>query len=147
MNRAHFIWIWAVLLAAFFALCARASACSAPLRETPRRFTARVTYYEPRSCPYGAVTSTGRYPVEGVTVAVDPRLIPYGSRVYIGELRGLVGDGWFFAQDTGSAVKSRKAARAWGSRAPVVDVYLASPKRLREVTRSAPMFCQVEVRR
>ncbi len=114
---------------------------------SPRRLTARVTFYEPRSCPYGNVTSTGRYATEGVTVAVDPKVIPYGSRVRIRELDGLVGDGWFIAQDTGSAVKSRKASRRWGSRAPVIDVYIASPRRLRQVEKAAPMFCLVEVHR
>ncbi|MFZ4696272.1 MAG: 3D domain-containing protein, partial [Verrucomicrobiia bacterium] len=91
----------AFCLAIFFALCGLAHG------DTPRRFTARITYYEPRSCPYGNVTSTGRYAVEGVTCAVDPRVIPYGSRIRIPALDGFVGDGWFLAQDTGSAVKSR----------------------------------------
>ena len=112
-----------------------------------RTVRARVTYYEPRSCPYGNVTSTGRFATEGVTVAVDPRVIPYGSRVRIPALDGLVGDGWFLAQDTGSAVKSRKASRHWGSRAPVVDVYVASARKLRQVEKAVPMFCQVEVHR
>ena len=48
---------------------------------------------------------------------------------------------------TGSAVKSRKASRHWGSRAPVVDVYVASARKLRQVEKAVPMFCQVEVHR
>lgn len=133
----------AAVLGLYFALC---GLVRGDVGE-PRTFKARITYYEPRSCPYGNVTSTGRYATEGVTVAVDPKVIPYGSRVRIAALDGLVGDGWFLAQDTGSAVKSRKASRRWGSRAPVVDVYLASPRRLRQVEAAAPMFCQVEVYR
>lgn len=130
----------ACLLGLFFALCDLA-------RGEPevRKFKARVTYYEPRSCPYGNVTSTGRYATEGVTVAVDPKIIPYGSRVRIPEVDGLVGDGWFLAQDTGSAVKSRKASRRWGSRAPVVDVYVASFDRMTNAEAKVPMFCMVEV--
>lgn len=132
----------AVAIAAFALSCVAATC----LADAPARsFTARVTYYEPRNCPYGNVTATGRYAVEGVTVAVDPKVVPYGSRVRIPALDGLVGDGWFLAQDTGSAVKSRKAARRWGSRAPVVDVFVASPRRLAAVERAAPMFCAVEV--
>jgi 3D (Asp-Asp-Asp) domain-containing protein len=40
------------------------------------------------------------------SVAVDPRLIPRGSRVYIGAYRGING-GWFVAQDTGGAIIGR----------------------------------------
>ncbi|MCC7518377.1 MAG: 3D domain-containing protein [Verrucomicrobiae bacterium] len=142
VRRALVLWIWASIVL----LCGVARG-EEPRREAAksRIFQARVTYYEPRSCPYGNVTSTGRYATEGVTVAVDPRVIPYGSRVRIAALDGLVGDGWFLAQDTGSAVKSRKASRRWGSRAPVVDVYVASASKLRRIERAAPMFCMVEV--
>ncbi len=119
-----------------------ALALSAGARE---RFLARVTYYEPTSCRYGYATSTGRYAVEGVTCAVDPRVIPYGSRVRVSDLKGVVGDGYFLAQDTGSAVLSRKASRAWGSDAPVVDIFVKSDKRLRAVERGVPMFCFVEI--
>ena len=125
--------------AVFLLLCLSLSA------EASEKFLARVTYYEPRACVYGNVTSTGRYAVEGVTCAVDPRVIPYGSRVRVEALDGVVGDGCFVAQDTGSAVKSRKASRAWGSRAPVVDIYVSSDKKLRAAARGVPMFCMVEV--
>jgi 3D (Asp-Asp-Asp) domain-containing protein len=40
------------------------------------------------------------------SIAVDPRLIPLGSRVYVPAYRHL-GGGWFVAQDTGGAIKSR----------------------------------------
>jgi len=49
------------------------------------------------------------------SLAVDPRLIPLGSRVYIPAYRHL-GGGWFVAQDTGGAIKGRH-----------VDVYRAPP--------------------
>jgi hypothetical protein len=55
-------------------------------------------------------------------------------KVY-GTSGGLVGDGVFKALDTGSAVKSRKAAKAQGRNVPVVDVYLSSRRRVDEVTR------------
>ena len=124
-----------------FALCALAHGAN----DNPRRFKARITYYEPTACRYGFATSTGRYAVEGVTCAVDPRVIPYGSRVRVSDLKGVVGDGYFLAQDTGSAVLSRKASRAWGSDAPVVDIFVKSDKRLRAVERGVPMFCFVEI--
>jgi 3D (Asp-Asp-Asp) domain-containing protein len=49
------------------------------------------------------------------SIAVDPRLIPLGSRVYIPAYRGL-GGGWFMAQDTGGAIRGRH-----------VDVYRPAP--------------------
>lgn len=49
------------------------------------------------------------------TLAVDPRLIPRGSRIYIPAYRAISG-GWFVAQDTGGAIIGRH-----------VDVYRPPP--------------------
>jgi 3D (Asp-Asp-Asp) domain-containing protein len=111
----------------------------------PVEVRARITYYDPQSCRYHRQTSTGARATEGRTVAVDPRLIPYGSRIEIPGLRGIVGTGIFRAEDTGSAVKSRKASKAWGSKAPVVDVFVSTRARLKEVEKAAPMFLTVRV--
>ena len=40
------------------------------------------------------------------SVAVDPELIPHGSRIYIPAYRNISG-GWFLAQDTGGAIIGR----------------------------------------
>jgi 3D (Asp-Asp-Asp) domain-containing protein len=40
------------------------------------------------------------------SIAVDPRLIPEGSRVYVPAYKPING-GWFVAQDTGGAIKGR----------------------------------------
>lgn len=40
------------------------------------------------------------------SIAVDPKLIPEGSRVYVPAYRSING-GWFVAQDTGGAIKGR----------------------------------------
>ena len=59
-----------------------------------------VTAYCPcKECSgrWGNQTSTGVTAVEGVTIAVDPSVIPYGTKVYI--------DGHeYIAQDCGSAI-------------------------------------------
>ena len=49
------------------------------------------------------ITFTGTVPKVGHTIAVDPKVIPLGSRVYIPEF-----DKVFVAEDTGSAIKGNK---------------------------------------
>lgn len=52
------------------------------------------------------------------SLAVDPDLIPLGSRVYIAAYRRTAGGGWFVAQDVGGAIIGRH-----------VDVYRTPPAR------------------
>ena len=74
----------------------------------------------------------GRYvPLPGVTfapgsslplhfyqsIAVDPRVIPLGSRVYIPAYRHDGYGGWFVAQDTGGAIVGHR-----------IDVYRSPPR-------------------
>lgn len=47
------------------------------------------------------LTATGKTVTPGTTIAVDPSVIPYGSKVYID------GYGWRSAQDCGGAVKGK----------------------------------------
>jgi 3D (Asp-Asp-Asp) domain-containing protein len=50
------------------------------------------------------------------SIAVDPNLIPLGSKVYVAAYRDSPGHGWFLAQDVGGAIVGRH-----------VDVYRAPP--------------------
>lgn len=71
-----------------------------------------------RQLPYGGVTFAPEpsLPLRYYhSIAVDPRLIPLGSRVYVPAYRDL-GGGWFIAQDTGGAIKGRH-----------IDVYRPAP--------------------
>jgi 3D (Asp-Asp-Asp) domain-containing protein len=63
---------------------------------------------------FASGTSLNLVPWE--SVAVDPRLIPLGSWVYLPAYTGGPGRGWFLAQDTGGAIKGRH-----------IDVYRAPP--------------------
>ena len=49
------------------------------------------------------ITSTGTKPTEGRTIAVDPKIIPYGTKVYIPQF-----DRVFIAEDCGSAIKGNR---------------------------------------
>lgn len=75
--------------------------------------------------PDGIVyTASGEEAVPGVTVAVDPDIIPLGSKVYIDGL------GWYIAHDTGAFngqvidvyFEDHDAAREFGRRDAVVGV-------------------------
>jgi 3D (Asp-Asp-Asp) domain-containing protein len=72
-----------------------------------------------RTLPYGGVAFAAgpSLPLRYYhSIAVDPRLIPEGSRVYVPFYRSLGLTGWFLAQDTGGAIKGRH-----------IDVYTPPP--------------------
>lgn len=65
------------------------------------------------------VTSLGIKPTPYRTIAVDPKVIPYGSIVYIPEYKAL-----FRAEDTGSAIKGKR-----------IDIFLSNEDECNEFGR------------
>lgn len=75
-------------------------------KENSRKYMGEFTlvaYYQ------GNITSTGTRPQVNRTIAVDPRVIPYGSKVYI------EGYGTYIAEDCGGAIKGN-----------IIDIYMGS---------------------
>ena len=71
------------------------------------KMTVRATAYT-----NDPITSTGTKPTEGRTIAVDPKVIPYGTKVYIPQFNKV-----FIAEDCGSAIKGNR-----------IDIYMNSYK-------------------
>lgn len=70
--------------------------------------------------PWYGITATGTKATQGRTIAVDPKVIPYGSVVYFD---GIDGFGGYVAEDCGGAIKgneidlyfdSHAEAKSWG---------------------------------
>lgn len=59
----------------------------------------------------GSITATGTKPTVGRTISVDPKIIPYGTKVYIPYF-----DRVYIAEDTGGAIKGNKIDIFMGSR-------------------------------
>ena len=78
------------------------------IQEFPNRKLGRftLTWYSPKELGKEKAsqlrTSTGVVPKEGRTIAVDPKVIPYGSIVYIQDY------GYFIAEDCGGAIKENR---------------------------------------
>lgn len=107
-----------LLLFLSLTLCLALCSCA----ETHQKMAVRITAYwkYPREDRWTAkgLSSTGAKLKEKRTVAVDPKIIPYFSEFTIQSNPPLK----VIAEDTGSAVVSRKASRQTGGQ-PVVDIF------------------------
>ncbi len=72
-----------------------------------KKLTGTATAYTTDRGDSGAWTASGRRAQVGV-VAVDPRLIPYGTKLWIVSADGKIVYGYAIAGDTGGAVRSGK---------------------------------------
>ena len=81
-------------------------------------------------------SSTGATLKPNKSVAVDPRIIPYFSKLYIPNL------GFRFAHDTGTAVINKKASKG---KYPVVDIFFMTEKEAMRFVNSNPKVVKVAV--
>jgi len=81
-------------------------------------------------------SSSGSKLKEGISVAVDPKLIPYYKRLYIPNL------GLRVAHDTGTAVKNRKASNG---KLPIIDVFFLNKKDALRFAYNNPKIVTVSV--
>ncbi|WP_245161445.1 3D domain-containing protein [Brevundimonas alba] len=84
------------------------------LMDTDPRWTARVNLYHAGGGGATGNDSLGCRPVPMRTIATDPRYIPRRTRVFIPETVGMrmadgsIHDGYWYASDTGGAIKGQK---------------------------------------
>jgi 3D (Asp-Asp-Asp) domain-containing protein len=81
-------------------------------------------------------SSTGATLKPNKSVAVDPRIIPYFSKLYIPNL------GFRFAHDTGTDVIRRKASNG---QYPVVDIFFMTEKEAMRFVNNNPKIVKVAV--
>ena len=81
-------------------------------------------------------SSTGVRLRPNVSVAVDPKVIPYFSRLYIPNL------GFRYAHDTGTAVIQKKASKG---KYPVIDVFFLHKKDAIRFANAHPKIVKVKV--
>jgi len=117
--------------AAMVAVAQAERACRTPLRRGEVAPFALTAYSIGCDAP-GPRTKAGTTPVEGHTVAADPRVLPIGSRVHVAGL------GELQVQDIGAAVRGRQLdvylddcarARAWGRQVREVEVLHVAGRR------------------
>ena len=101
---------WGIIIAIFLIviLAAAIRAQAGQDHQPPDTIQFESTAY----CETGDPTASGKWPREGVTVAVDPDVIPLGSAVMIWDAAG-EWMGIYEAQDTGRLIKGR-----------IIDIYL-----------------------
>ena len=81
-------------------------------------------------------SSTGATLKPNKSVAVDPRIIPYFSKLYIPNL------GFRIAHDTGTAVINKKAS---GGKYPVVDIFFMTEKEAMHFVNNNPKIVKVAI--
>ncbi len=81
-------------------------------------------------------SSTGATLKPNRSVAVDPRIIPFFSKIYIPNL------GYRVAHDTGTDVKNKKAS---GGKYPIIDIFFLTEKEAMRFVNNNPKIVKVAI--
>lgn len=115
------------------------------------KINARVTFWciQERGYTWGkqiASNPKGRAR-EGITAAVDPKKLEYGTKLFIPKLKGIVGDGMFIAEDTGKDVRGMKAIPKSKRKEVfhVIDIYVSSLAKMNEYSKKNPQYMEVYI--
>ena len=81
-------------------------------------------------------SSTGATLKPNKSIAVDPRIIPFFSKVYIPNL------GFRVAHDTGTDVKNKKAS---GGKYPIIDIFFMTEKEAMHFVNNNPKIVKVAI--
>ena len=107
-------------------------------------YTARITYYSTDGKWGNRVAcQSSKRAKEGVSVAAHPNF-KFGTKLYIPQLKGKIGNGNFIVQDRGSAVTKKKASRG---KAYVFDIYVTSHSKIHKYAHSQPEYMKVYVQK
>jgi len=98
-----------------------------------QEYNARVTYY----WVHHNTTSTGVKPKSGRTIAVDPKIIPYKSKVHIPEMGKT-----YVAENTGPAVVAKTASKG---KTIVVDIYCRTKAEADALIKKYPAYMKIRV--
>ena len=106
-----------------------------PVKHSERLYC-RITYYHPYQDKWGSRVACPRTTraKQGITVAAHPSF-KFGTRVYIPDLAGKVGDGHFVVQDRGAWVTKKKASKG---KHYVFDVYISTKSSYYRMIRNKP---------
>jgi 3D (Asp-Asp-Asp) domain-containing protein len=102
----------------------------------PKKMRVRLTFYSGQDDLWGSrvAWSQVKEAKRGRTVAADPTIFPYGTWIEV------PGFGKLRVEDTGTAVKSRKAS---GGREPVIDVYVGDDKEAWRLASGRPHYVEI----
>lgn len=97
----------------------------------------RLPKHHPDKWSKKGISSTG-IPLQNMqSVAVDPKIIPYFSKIKLSCLNFIVS-----AIDTGSWVKSKRAAIKMGRNCPVIDLFFNKERDAADFRRRTPLFVE-----
>lgn len=107
---------------------------------------ARATMYSPDEDPVNKNNTASGIPGKtGVTIAVDPKKIPFGTVVQVLNpeyQKTFNNGGYFIAMDTGSDVKSQKASNG---KKPVIDFHTDNKNQMGQYSNSLPENIQYRI--